>query len=195
MASSIAMMNLRNSFIVCLLVGVLACGCSRHDDGEAMYNEVKSVDTLVLASMSISKVGSLSSTAWWKIGDRVGVYSYDTYLRAYIDLSELTRDDLKWDDGHKRVHLTLPPVRTEFAGRDAGMREEHYRVSGFRSHIDAKERAEIKERMNTHLREEVENNSQFREMLTEKAEKKARAYFEMLFKANGYDADIDFRTL
>lgn len=160
-----------------------------------MYNEVKSVDKLVLASMSISKVGSLNSTSWWKIGDRVGVYSYDTYLRAYIDLSELARDDLRWDDGRKRVRLMLPPVRTEFAGRDDGMREEHYRVSGLRSHIDAKERAEIKERMNSHLRDEVEKDSRFREILTEQAEKKARTYFEMLFKANGYEAEVDFRTL
>ncbi len=41
--------------------------------------------------MAINKIGEYDDESNWKIGKRIAVYSYDTYMRAYIDLSCLNR--------------------------------------------------------------------------------------------------------
>lgn len=181
-------------------------GTSRQRD---YLSEVKSVNKLVLAQMTISKMAPIDDIDLSKadgikqiaaglldaakVGDRKAAYSYDTYLKAYIDLSTLTSDDIKVDEGNKSITLTLPPVQTEFAGRDMEIREDHYRVSGLRSEIDAKERAEIKEKMNTALKQEVEEKSEFRSRLEADARAKADTYFKSLLGSQGYNVVVNFK--
>lgn len=75
------------------------------------YSEVKSLNKLVLAQMTISKMATIDDidltkasgmkqTALgmldaMKIGNRKAAYSYNTYLRAYIDLSQLMPEAVK----------------------------------------------------------------------------------------------------
>lgn len=197
--------------LLILLMAVMgaAAGCSKQDPSTAFYTRLHSANKLVFASMSISKMATIDDLDFedakgirqktdallssLKIGKRKAAYSYDTYLRAYIDLSELTPDDVKIDDAAKTVTVTLPAVKTEFAGRDLGLREDHYRVTGLRSDINAQERAQIKERMNTHLKAEVEGDDTFRAVLTEQARNKARSYFENLLSDSGYVPVSKFR--
>ena len=127
-----------------------------------------------------------------KIGDRKAAYSYSTYLRAYIDMSRLGEDDVKADAGNKTIHITLPPVQTEFVGRDMAIREEHYRVTGLRSQIDPQERATLKENMNTSLKREVEGNPDFKAALVATAKNRAASYFEQMAASNGYTAIVSF---
>ncbi|MDE6334658.1 MAG: DUF4230 domain-containing protein, partial [Muribaculaceae bacterium] len=182
----------------------------RLDTAEAVYSELRSVDKLTLASMSISKMATVEDIAFdeasglrqtadavlasLKIGDRVAAYSYNTYLIAYIDMSALRADDIHVDKSRHSITVELPPIHTEFAGRDPGMREDHYRVTGLRSSINADERARIKERMNTRLKTEVESSDTFRNILVERAEAKARRYFESLLAADGYIVHVNFKN-
>lgn len=197
--------------MVCLLAltaGMAGCD-KRQADASVFCSQLQSVNKLVLAQMALSKMATiddlkledahgLKQTAdalldAIKIGSRKAAYSYDTYLRAYIDLDELTPDDISIDEGTKHVKLMLPPIMTEYAGRDAQIREEHYRVTGFRSHIKPEERAAIKEAMNTALKREVENRHEFRQSLIESARAKGRRYFENFFASQGYTATVEFR--
>lgn len=195
------------------MLGVIACGlgsCSDNEQREKLYySEIKSVNKLVLAQMTVSKmatiddikledaVGAKQTAAALidaiKLGNRKAAYSYDTYLRAYIDLSGLTTDDIKVDDSNKTVTLTLPAVKTEYLGRDMEIREDHYRVTGLRSEIDARERAEIKEQMNSVLKEEVERKPMFRDKLTNEAKAKAQTYFSSLLGKDGYTVTVKFK--
>lgn len=199
---------------IALAAGSLLSGC-RFMDGmretaqRNYLSEVKSVNKLVLAQMTISKMATIDDIDLAKadgmkqmaaglidavkVGNRKAAYSYDTYLKAYVDLSGLTSDDIKVDDATKTITLTLPPVQTEFAGRDMEIRENHYRVSGLRSEIDAKERAEIKEKMNTALKQEVEEKSEFRSRLEAEARSKAVAYFKALLGSDGYNVIVNFK--
>lgn len=199
---------------IALAAGSLLSGC-RFMDGmretaqRNYLSEVKSVNKLVLAQMTISKMATIDDIDLAKadgmkqmaaglidavkVGNRKAAYSYDTYLKAYVDLSGLTPDDIKVDDATKTITLTLPPVQTEFAGRDMEIREDHYRVSGLRSEIDAKERAEIKEKMNTALKQEVEEKSEFRSRLEAEARSKAVAYFKALLGSDGYNVIVNFK--
>ncbi len=176
----------------------MSCSHKREEDERAEYvTEIKSVQKLVLAQMTISKMATIDDIdvheaqgmkqlasaviSNLKIGDRKGAYAYDTYLRAYIDLSGLTEDDVQVTDGGKTITITLPEVQTEFAGRDVTIRELHYRVTGLRSRIGSDERAKIKELMNKSLIEEVENNATFTTDLKAEAKNNAQQYFCGLF--------------
>lgn len=198
-------------FTVILYAGIVLAACShRPDTADTVYAELRSVDKLTLASMAISKMATVEDIAFdeasglrqtadavlasLKIGDRVAAYSYKTYLRAYIDMSALQPADIRVDESGHSITVDLPAIRTEFAGRDPGLREDHYRVTGLRSSINAGERARIKERMNTRLKAEVESSDTFRNILVERAEAKARRYFESLLAADGYIVHVNFKN-
>lgn len=174
----------------------------------AYYSRVKSVNKLVLGQMAVSKMATLNditlseakglreTTAALldavKIGDRKAAYSYSTYLRAYIHLSGLRPEDVRVDETAKRIDLTLPDVTVEIQGRDVEIREDHYRVSGLRSNVNAPERAKLKEKMNTALKAEMEKRPEFKEQLKATARRKAENYFQSLLGQEGYTVVINF---
>ncbi|MBD5215886.1 MAG: DUF4230 domain-containing protein [Bacteroidales bacterium] len=180
------------SLLIALAVALLS-SCSKPDNTH-IYKELKSVNKMVFATMAITKTAKMESSQWYTAGKRLAVYSYDSYMRAYIDLSELQMDDLVFDDDARTAKVTLPPVITEITGRDMEMRKEYDNIGLFRDSLDSKERAEIKEIANASFRAEVEDNPVFRAQLTDAAKRKARKYFEALFEANGYTASIDFKS-
>ena len=210
-------MNRLSSLVltITLTAGALLTGCQFIDGTKEAapqrnyLSEVKSVNKLILAQMTISKMATIDDIDLSKVegmkqmaaglmdavkvGDRKAAYSYDTYLQAYLDLSTLTPDDIKVDEATKTITLNLPAVQTEFAGRDMEIREDHYRVSGLRSHIDPKERAEIKEQMNTALKKEVEEKSEFRSRLEAEARAKADTYFKSILGTDGYNVIVNFK--
>ncbi len=158
-----------------------------------LYQELKSVDKMVFASMSITKSVQMQSDAWYKVGKRIAVYSYDSYMRAYIDMSQLQESDMVFDEANHTVQITLPAVTTEVTGRDMTMRKEYENIGLFRSELDSKERAEMKEKANESFVREVQRNPQFRKQLTEAAQRKARKYFEAMCESAGYVASITFK--
>lgn len=173
-------------------IALLACACSKTEN-TGLYQEIKSVDKMVFATMAITKTAKMESSDWYTIGKRIAVYSYDSYMQAYIDLSTLQPEDLVFDDRNMTVRVTLPPIVTEVTGRDMEMRKEYENIGIFRSDLDSKERAEIKEKANASFKAEIEENPVFVQQLTEAARRKARKYFETIFEANGYTAIIDFK--
>ena len=172
-------------------------------------SEIRSLNKLVVGQMTISKMASVDDLkldeadgmkqtasaliSAIKIGDRKAAYSYDTYLQAFIDLSDLDADDVVVDEDEKTITITLPPVQTEFRGRDMGIREEHYRVTGLRSSINPDERARLKEKMNAALKREVEQDATFREALKAKGEQKAAKVIEKLVATDGYSVNVKFK--
>ncbi len=181
----------RNKLVITLGVFLL-WSCSKPDHAE-LYQEIKSADKMVFASMAITKTAKLESKRWYTVGKRIAVYSYDSYMRAYVDLSELQEEDIVFDEKNKKVKVTLPPVKIEVSGRDMDMRKEYDNIGLFRDSLDAKERAAIKEIANKSFNKEIVKNAVFREQLTESAKRKARTYFETIFKGNGYEPIIDFK--
>lgn len=182
------------------VIAFLLLSCSHAQKGPdpekvstEIYRQLKSADKMVLASMSISKTAKLEDSEWYKIGKRIAVYSYDSYMNAYIDLSELGPDDISFNPADSTVTVTLPPVRTGISGRDMEMRKEYENIGPLRSDIDSKERAAMKEQANMSFTSEIEENPRFREKLRESAERKARRYFETLFADSGYKASIIFK--
>lgn len=189
---------------------LMLSACTKQTRAHYNYvDELRSVNKLVLAQMTVSKMATIDDLPLddargikqtaaamldiIKIGNRKAAYSYDTYLRAYVDMSQLSPDDVRVDHDARTVSITLPPIETEFEGRDITVKEDHYRVTGLRSNIDQYERAEMKEMMNASLKNEVESNPEFRRRLIREAQAKARAYFEALADNEGYTVIVDFK--
>lgn len=202
------------------LVMVFLSGCgeqnapeNERDEAKApaedFYSLIKSTDRLVLSEMTINKIGSVEDLRldeakgnrqkWealknvFKIGTRKGAYSYNTYLQAYMDMNEFGRDDVSVDTVSRIMTIRLPRIKTEFAGRDVEVKEEHYRVSGLRSNISAEERAAVKEAMNEALKREVKENSGFERELMKSARQKAIAYFTTFAAEKGYKPEITIK--
>lgn len=199
------------TLLLLLSLPFLLASCADDTKGR-IVSEIKSVNKLQLSQMTISKLATIDDLRLndaenikqgvmalgdaMKVGNRVAAYSYDTYLTAYIDLSTLLPDDVRIDDHARTITIDLPAIQTEFSGRDLGINEVHYRVTGLRSEIDARERAEIKEKMNTALKKEVEEKPFFRDRLVSSAKAKAQTFFSSLLGGGdeGYSVIVNFKN-
>ncbi|MDE6400197.1 MAG: DUF4230 domain-containing protein, partial [Muribaculaceae bacterium] len=183
--------------------------CGHKEEPVDVYSRLQDVSRLELSSMTVGKVGMITDPAVSdasgimgkaeamidavKVGQRIGVYSYDTYLTAYIDLSELAEEDVDIDRDAGTAHVILPPVRVMVDGREPELHEEHYRVTGLRSSITPEERARLKSQMAREVRKELAADRSASESLRSAAEAKAKAWFGDLLENWGYDAVVEIR--
>ncbi|MDE7437254.1 MAG: DUF4230 domain-containing protein [Muribaculaceae bacterium] len=177
----------------CVLASALTMmsSCAKTDNN-GLYQEIKSVDKMVFAKMSITK--TVVNNQENILGRRIAGYSYDTYARAYIDLSSFQVDDLVFDDKTKTVKVILPPVNAELIGRDCEMREAYKNITGLRWDLDEKDINSLKEEGNKSMRDEWESNPMLKAHLIDAAKRKARKYFEEIFENSGYMASIEFKN-
>ena len=195
--------------IFALVAAISLAACKEQPDPEIeLASRLRDVSRLELAQMTVGKVGMISDHKYedaktleektramldaMKIGNRVGVYSYDTYMVAYIDLSRLSADDISIDKKNNVVHLTLPPVEVMIDGREPQLHEEHYRVTGLRSSIKPDERAALKSQMAAEVRKELDANEESRKILVDEAQRKAKAWFSEILRTWGYTPDVSF---
>lgn len=187
-------------------------GCSDPEgsDSVAVYaDRIRGIERIDLAEMVITKTGSIDDIRLTdanglmetasalissiKPGTRKGVYSYDTYLRAYIDLSQITAGDIEIDRDSRRMRIMLPAVETAYAGRDPQIREIHSRVTGLRSPIGPLDRAQLKEVMNEALKREIAAAPEYEDDLRRVAMENGRSFVESLFSDAGYTVEIEYR--
>lgn len=184
--------------------------CETKPDQEMeMVSRLRDVSRLELARMTVGKVGMISDHKYedaktleqktramlnaMKIGNRVGVYSYDTYLTAYIDLSEISADDIEINEKTNVAHVTLPAIQVITDGREPQLHEVHYRVTGMRSSIKPEERARLKAQMAAEVKKEIAVSDGSKDALRDEAQRKAKAWFSEILEEWGYTPDISFK--
>ncbi len=196
---------------VALALTLLCSSCQKQEETPSLdvYESLREVNRLELARMTVGKVGMVSDPAWEdmntlegkarvllnsvKVGKRIGVYSYDTYVTAYIDLSKLRPDDIVVDRDAGTVDILLPRVEVCVEGRDPLLHEEHYRVTGMRSQITPQERAALKARMAKEVNNEIATSRKNVEALRKSAEQKARVWISGLTQDWGLASKVEFR--
>ena len=174
-------------------------GCSTHPENRTdstsissksyspdFYEEWRVVGKMDFATMTVTKTVTTERTAWYKIGDRIAVYSFDIYLRSYIDMEDLQPSDIMTDTESKTIYIKLPQVKSEITGRSTELREEYADIGFFRSRPDSKERAALKEKAYSDFEREFKSNPSFRTQLETAALRKARSYFQSLGESAGY---------
>ena len=182
----------RYFLIICLFIFTGACSKAPKPDHTQLYEEIRHVNRMEFASLAVTKTVKTERTDWYKVGKRIAVYSYDTYLKAFIDMNLMAPEDMEFDEENKTVRVTLPPMQIEIAGRDMEMKKEYENVGIFRTEISSQERAKMKEKANVELLKELEGNPEYKQRLNQKARQKARSYFQTLFQNAGYTPTIRF---
>lgn len=196
-------------FFVVLFFFPILTGCGEKEHPVDVYHRLRDVDRLELSRMTVGKVGMISDPVFseangfsgkmealfdaMKPGVRIGVYSYDTYLVAYVDLAQLRPEDVVIDSETKTAEIHLPPVRVMTDGREPQLHEVHYRVTGMRSAITPAERAKLKSQMAAEVKKQMVGNGAATEALRESAEAKAKSWFTDLLENWGYVATVDFK--
>lgn len=204
------MIKIRFFILIVLSVALSSLpACKKKEDSIDVYSQLREVSRLELARMTIGKVGMISDPDYRdagsleakaeaifnsvKIGTRIGVYSYDTYLIAYVDLGKLTPEDIEIDEENRIARISLPPIEIRTDGREPQLHEEHYRVTGLRSSITPSERAALKSQMAKEVRRDMKSNSRIRDLLRNAAEAKGKAWLTELLQNWGYVAEINFK--
>lgn len=199
-----------------ILILLILIACNKQPE-PSLYLELKDINELTLAEVRVEKtfiiddpdihlkeIGSRSgifadAIDWIKrktsVGKRIGVYSFGTYFSAYLDLNQLSEEDVQIDHRKKQCILTLPSIKIKEWGRDFEVKTEHERVSIYRTRLTPEEKAKAKDEASKMLAKEIEENTQFKQEFIRKAEDKARTYFRTLLSNWGYQADIKFREV
>lgn len=182
--------------IFCILSGCSSASRGSEDSAAVVdyardfYQKWTRTGKIDFASMTVTKTIASERSAWYKIGQRKAVYSFDIYLRGYIDMDEMKPSDIKLDEAQKIISVNLPRVRSEIIGRSEELRVEYENIGIFRSKPDSRERAELKEKANADFLKEFKTNPAYRSQLESMAQANARAYFKMLGEAAGYKVEF-----
>lgn len=135
---------------------------------------------------SLEDVGNYLSSLF-EIGDRIGIYSFDFYSIAYINLYNLQDSDLQYDQESKSIQLTLPPIEIEPIGRGGTLKLLHERVNGNKKSITSEERQNMQRQAVSLAKQNLLPGTPKYQELLRKAQSKAQAYFTSILKSRGYE--------
>lgn len=189
-----------------------ACGHDNEPIREAVLNSINQVGKLELVEQrseevilisgsgeSLSTIGSLEDTMTYlddllRVGHRVGVYSFSHLAIAYIDLTDLSLDDVTIDSDD-RITINLPTIHVEPIGRSGEIRLLHERVTGTKRPITAEERTKVQDEASRQARERLLPGTPNHTALVRQAQEQAIAYFTGLLRSRGYeDVTIHFNA-
>ena len=167
--------------------------------GKLELVEYRSEEIFVISSdqKSLESIRSLEEAAdyissLFEIGDRIGIYSFDFYTIAYINLYNLQDSDLQYDEESKSIQLTLPPIQVEPIGRGGTLKLLHERVNGNKKSITSEERQNMqRQAVSLAKRNLLPGTPKYQELVT-KVQSKAQAYFTSILRARGYE-EIEIR--
>lgn len=186
---------------------LLLAGCSTEklpDETELFHNlrevrkldllEMRTEETIIISGSpyTLQSIRSLDDAMGYlddllRTGNRVGVYSFASYVGAFIDLGALDEQAVRVDVQRKEVSLTLPAVQVEPLGRGTTLTKLHERVTGTRKNITNEERTALQNKASELLRRRIAPGMPLYTDLVIRAQDKARAYYTGMLHARGYE--------
>ena len=175
-------------FALCLLTMVQGCA-GKVDGEEALRQEIESISSmkqLGLVEYRVRKIIKADDQGeWYKIGDRKILLSCTAYLKAGIDLSSFSTDDIVADRTTGKVTITLPHATLLSLNMPAAeIRQEYDGVTLLRSSFTVQERNDLLRQGERQIRASVPSLG-----ILPKAEENARKFFESVFH------ELDFTTV
>ena len=167
--------------LLCLLLSLSSCAKSKTTEEllqDAIVQQYQSVGKLILTETTLQKavtlqdpkisfydVSSFKDFATWlgnqtKIGNRVGIYSFEATLVSYTDLTGFSAEDVAYDADHQELTLYIAPIQVELRGRDFTLQTEYEYVAPMREAITPQDRARVKNRAYQVLQKEITDNEQ-----------------------------------
>ena len=169
-------------FLLFLLLPALLFSCnSRADQLTERIEKMKETAELGSVEYTIKKLVKANDVKWYTIGDRKILFSCTAYLKAGIDLSELTMEDVLVDGN--TVTVTLPHAKLLSLNMPA---EEIYlvydRVSFFRSGFSTQQRMDLLVQAENDINEDIVNLG-----ITADAEANATDLLTAMLKQIGFE--------
>ena len=189
------------SALLCLLVSLPSCSKQKKPEEllqEAIVQQYQSVGKLVLTETTLQKavtlqdpkisfydISSFKDFAKWlsnqtKVGNRVGIYSFDATLVSYTDLTGFSADDVSYDSDKQQLTVYISPIQVELRGRDFTLRIEYEYVAPLRNPITPQDRARVKNRAYQVLQQEITSNDQLIAQIRQRSIEKLRRWLTQL---------------
>ena len=187
--------------LLCLLVSLPNCSKRKTAEEllqEAIVQQYQSVGKLLLTETTLQKavtlqdpkitfydINSFKDFATWlsnqtKVGNRVGIYSFDATLVSYTDLTGFSADDVSYDKEQQQLTIYISPIQVELRGRDFTLRTEYEYVAPLREAITPQDRARVKNRAYQVLQQEINSNDQLIDQIRQRSIEKLRRWFTQL---------------
>lgn len=181
--------------IVPLVTAALVmAGCTESYTDAPIPREVEAVSAmkeLGVVEYRVKKIIKANDEGeWYKIGERKILLSCTAYLKAGIDLTGFSMDNIKADRSKGTVEITLPHARLLSLDIPASeIREEFDKVTLLRSDFSVNERNALLRQGERQIRRSVPSLG-----ILPKAEENAEAFFRSVFSEMGYtDITVVFK--
>jgi hypothetical protein len=178
--------TMKKSILLFLIFGVLCSITSCNNLQDRIDKQVKSMDGMAqlgTVEYTITKIVKVDDKAFYKIGDRKILFSCRAYMKAGIDLTDFTAEDVKLDKKSNSIHIQLPqPKVLSFNMPLDEAKLEYESVSTLRSDFTTEDRMNFLKQGEENILADVENLG-----ILQDAEKNATLFFESLFASLGVE--------
>lgn len=174
------------TFFVLLLTIFMVPGCSERVPEDTTQREIEAISQmreLSLVEYRVRKIVKANDEGeWYKIGDRKILLSCTAYLKAGIDLSGFSAENVDINRLNGSVTVTIPHAKLLSLDMPASeIREEYDHVTMLRQSFTAEERNALLRQGEKQIRSSVPSLG-----ILEKAEENARRFFESVFTKMGF---------
>ena len=173
------------TFFAACLTGLLVLGCARapEDTTQREIEAISQMRELSLVEYRVRKIVKANDEGeWYKIGDRKILLSCTAYLKAGIDLSGFSAENVDINRLDGSVTVTVPHAKLLSLDMPASeIREEYDHVTMLRHSFSAEERNALLRQGEKQIRSSVPSLG-----ILEKAEENARRFFESVFTKMGF---------
>ena len=173
---------------LCAWIPILALGgCSgRSSADDTVQREIEAISQmreLSLVEYRVRKIVKANDEGeWYKIGDRKILLSCTAYLKAGIDLSGFSAENVDINRLDGSVTVTVPHAKLLSLDIPASeIREEYDHVTMLRHSFSAEERNALLRQGEKQIRDSVPSLG-----ILEKAEENGRRFFESVFTKMGF---------
>ncbi len=169
-----------------LLTTATVPGCSERVPEDTTQREIEAISQmreLSLVEYRVRKIVKANDEGeWYKIGDRKILLSCTAYLKAGIDLSGFSAENVDINHLDGSVTVTVPHAKLLSLDMPASeIREEYDHVTMLRQSFTAEERNALLRQGEKQIRSSVPSLG-----ILEKAEENARRFFESVFTKMGF---------
>ena len=174
------------TFFVLLLTALMLSGCADRVPEDTTQREIEAISQmreLSLVEYRVRKIVKANDEGeWYKIGDRKILLSCTAYLKAGIDLSGFSAENVDINRLDGSVTVTVSHAKLLSLDMPASeIREEYDHVTMLRHSFSAEERNALLRQGEKQIRSSVPSLG-----ILEKAEENARRFFESVFTKMGF---------
>jgi len=182
----------RIKVLVGALMAAFAMSCSNPAKEDTMQDSIlKLSETAEFGTVeyTVKKLVIADDDQWYKIGDRKVIFSCTAFLKAGIDLTGFTEDNLRFSPDRKTVTVTVPHAKLLSLNMPANLiQQEFSEITLFRSDFTAEERNYILTKGEAAVRASIPGLG-----ILQDAEDNAREFLVAMFSQLGFEeVNVEF---